>query len=108
MTPAARPRRYWVALAACAVAALGLSPIIGGQPHAVAVDGPDVGGLAVHNPTSGDVRPPDVRTPIVVELRSESWAKYVDLIIRVLAVLLAWLTGQPPKSPAPTDKRPLR
>lgn len=105
---APRPRRYYVALAACAVAALGLSPIIGGQPHAVAVPGPEAAALAVPSPTSADVRPADVATPIVVELRAESWAKYIDLIIRILAVLLAWRTGQVPTLLPSELQRPRR
>lgn len=99
------PRRYWVTLAACAVAAGAAGPLIGARPRAVAAAPPGAAALAPTSASSPDVRPATARPPLVVELRTETWSRYIDLAIRVLAVVLAWLTGQPRKTPTPPGTR---
>lgn len=99
----ARPSRRTVTLLAIIVAVVGLRPLADllGAPRnlqgeaAAALGGaadpsdlPSPADLEAHRPT------------ILVLARQEDWVKYIDLIIRVLAVVLAWFLGGKPE-PAP-------
>lgn len=101
-----RPRTQYVALAACLVAMIGIIPFVA-APIAKQVQPEPAAQLLASTTIPGDrTEPTSLATPIVVEVRISDWVKYVDLAIRVLAVLLAWLTGnRPPKPPDSTSSR---
>lgn len=84
LKPLADLTRDDAADAAAAAAALGNSP----APGTSAVAAPD--------PSRGP--------PVVVLARSEDWTKYLDLVIKLLALVLAWFT-QRQENQAPGKSR---
>jgi len=83
-------------LAALLIACIGPGPLIAGPPTANV--GPDqlaALGASATGATVTLATAPDQQTPhVVIEARTETWAKYLDLAIRVLSLVLAWLLGK--------------
>lgn len=92
-----------VAFLALAVALLGLAPLGMRQtgrleaPNPPAVDGP---GLSLDD-LADQARGPELGLPAVeVRISTDTWVRYLDLAIRVLALIVAWLTAPKPPSGA--------
>lgn len=107
----ARPSRRTVTLLAILVAAVGLLPLADvlsdrGNPDAAAAAA--LGAELPKADPQGDALATAERPVVVVLARTEDWVKYIDLVIRVLAVVLAWFLGSKP-APAPaTPPAPAR
>lgn len=100
-------KRPALALAALVIAAIGPGPLIAGPP--TANFGPDQLAALAGSATAGTVTlatAPDQHTPhLIIEARTETWAKYLDLAIRVLSLVLAWLLGKEKNQTAPANRR---
>lgn len=107
----ARPSRRTVTLLAILVAAVGLLPLADlvsarddpGQAAAAAL-----GAELPKADPQGESFTSSERPVVVVLARQEDWVKYIDLVIRVLAVVLAWFLGSKPApapAPSPTPAR---
>lgn len=97
-----------VCLAALVLAIVGLGPIAGlVAPAAIPVADPGQVNPAPALESPRLEAPADPRPQlVVVESRTADWVKYIDLVIRVLALVLAWLTA--PKPPPEPTRTPVR
>jgi len=93
-------------LAALVIACIGPGPLIAGPPTANV--GPDQLAALAGSATAGTLTlatAPDQDAPtLVIEARTETWAKYLDLVIRILSLVLAWLLGKENEQHAPTRR----